>query len=56
MSKNYNEKSKIENVLEHLDGMLDKIQSIVVVEICKDFMPRNMALVFIESSINHKPL
>ena len=25
MSKNYNEETKIENVLEHIDGMIDKI-------------------------------
>ena len=25
MRKNYNEETKIEDVLEHLDGMLDKI-------------------------------
>ena len=30
MSKKYNEEIKIEDVLDHLDGMLDKIQSIVV--------------------------
>ena len=56
MSKNYNEESKIEDVLEHIDGMLDKLWSIVVAEIRKDFMPGNIASVFIESSITHKSL
>ena len=46
--KTYNEESKIEYVIEHLDGILNKIQPIVVAEIRKDFMPRNMASVFIE--------
>ena len=30
MSKNYNEETKIEDVLECIDGMLDKLWSIVV--------------------------
>ena len=37
MSKNYNEESKIEEVLEHLDAVLNKIRSIVVEENRKDF-------------------
>ena len=56
MIKNYNEETKIEDVIEHLDGMLDKLWSIVVAEICKDFMPRNMASIFIESTMTHKDL
>lgn len=56
MSKDYNEESKIEDVLEHLDGILDKLRSIVVAKIHKDFMPRNMASIFIESSMTHKSL
>ena len=48
ISKTYNEESKIEDVIEHLYGILNKIQSIVVAEIHKDFMPRNMDSVFIE--------
>ena len=56
MSKNYNEESKIEDVLEHLDGIVHKLRSIFVANIRKDFMPRNMATVFIESSMNHKAL
>ena len=47
---------KFEDVLEHLDGMLDKTRSIVVEAIHKDFMSRNMASVFIESSMTHKAL
>ena len=54
MSKNYSEDSKFEDVLEHLEGVLHKLQSIVMQEIRNDFMPRNMASVFIESSMNHK--
>jgi len=56
MRKNYSEESKIEDVLEHLDGVLDKILSIVVQEIHNDFIPRNMALVFIEIGMSHKAL
>ena len=47
MSKNYNKGTKIEDVLEHLDGMLDNLRSIFVAEIHKDFMLRNMASIFI---------
>ena len=54
ISKTYNEESKIEDVIEHLDGILNKIRSIVVVEIRKYFMPRNMDSVFIASSMTHK--
>lgn len=56
MRKNYNEESKIEGVLEYLDGVLDIIQSIVVQEIRNDFMSRNMDSVFIESNMTHKAL
>ena len=56
MSKNYSEDSKFEDVLEHLDGMLHKIRSIVMQEIRNYFMPRNMDSVFIESSMSHKAL
>ena len=56
MSKNYSEDSKFEDVLEHLDGVLHKLRSIVMQEIRNDFMPRNMASVFIESSMSHKAL
>ena len=54
ISKTYNEESKIEHFIEYLDGILNKIRSIVVEEIRKDFMPRNMASLFIESSMTHK--
>ena len=56
MSKNYSEDSKFEDVLEHLDGVLHKIQSIVMQEICNDFIPRSMASVLIQSSMSHKAL
>jgi len=56
MSKNYSEDSKFEDVLEHLDGVLHKLRSIVMQEIRNDFMPRNMDSVFIESSMSHKAL
>ena len=56
MSKNYSEDSKFEDVLEDLDGVLHKIRSIVMQEICNDCMPRNMASIFIESSMSHKAL
>lgn len=56
MSKDYSEDSKFEDVLEHLDGVLHKLRSIVMQEIRNDFMPRNMASVFIESSMSHKAL
>lgn len=56
MRKHYSEESKIEDVLEHLDGVLYKLRSIVMQEIRNDFMPRNMASIFIESSISHKSL
>ena len=56
MSKSYNEETKIEDVLEHLDVMFDKLRSIVVAEIRNDFMPRNMDSIFIESSMTHKDL
>ena len=56
MSKNYSEDSKFEDVLEHLDGVLHKLRSIVMQEIRNDFMPRNMAYVFIESSMSDKAL
>ena len=42
MSKNYKEKSKIKNVIEHLDGVFDQIQLVVLQEIHNDFIPRNM--------------
>ena len=54
ISKTYNEESKIEDVIEHLYGILNKIRSIVVADVRKDFMPRNMASLFIESSMTHK--
>ena len=56
MSKKYSEDSKFEDVLEHLDGVLYKLRSIVMQEIRNDFMPRNIAYVFIESSMSHKAL
>ena len=56
MRKTYNEESKIEDVIEHLDEMLDKILLIVVEEIRKYFMSRNMASIFIKSSMTHKYL
>lgn len=56
MSKNYNEESKFEDVIEHLDGVLDKIWLVVVKNINNDFIPKNMASIFIESSMNHKAL
>ena len=56
MNKNYSEDSKFEDVLEHLDGVLHKLRSIVMQEIRNDFMPRNMASIFIESSMSHNAL
>ena len=56
ISKTYNEEYKIEDVIEHLDVIINTIRSIVLVNIRKDFMPRNMASVFIESSMTHKSL
>ena len=56
ISKMYNEEYKIEDVIEHLDVIINTIRSIVAVEIRKNFMPRIMASVFIESSMNHKSL
>ena len=56
ISKTYNEESKLEDVIEHLDGILNKNRSIVVVEIRKYFMPRKMGSVFIESSMTHQSL
>ena len=56
MSKNYSENSKIEDALEHLDGVIHKVQSIIMQEIHNDFIPRNMASLFMESSISHKAL
>ena len=47
ISKTYNEESKIEDIIEYLDGILYKIQSIVVAGIRKDFIPRNMVSIFI---------
>ena len=56
MNKNYNEETKIEDVLEHLYGMIDKLSSMVVEKIRKDFVSRNMASVFIKSNMTHKDL
>ena len=56
MTKNYTEESKMEDVLEHLDGMLDKLWSVVVQEICDDFMSMIMLSIFIESRMSHKAL
>ena len=51
MKKNYCEEYKIEDLPEHINGVLDKLQSIVVIEIYNDFI---MALEFIESSMVDK--
>lgn len=56
MSKNYSEESEIEDILEHLDGVLNKIHFFLVQGIRNDFIPRNMDLVFTKSSMSHKAL
>jgi hypothetical protein len=56
LSSNFVASSKVEYLIEHLDGVLENIHSVVVEDICKKFTPRNMASMFIESSMTHKAL
>jgi hypothetical protein len=44
MNKNHIEEPTIEDIIEHLDGVLDKIRSTVMQEVCNNFIPRNMVL------------
>jgi hypothetical protein len=56
LRNNFLSSSKVEYLLEHLDGVLENILLVVVEDIHKKFTPRNMSSMFIEPSMTHKAL